>query len=76
MDKALSRADLENRFGFVSSPFGEEVPRAAKRSELREAFIDLADMVNNMLPDSREKSLALTELESASHWAQKALSRT
>lgn len=41
-------------------------------SALREGCRNLANLINDVLPDSREKSLALTHLEDASTYAVKA----
>lgn len=61
----LGRAELEKRFGFIDS--------GANHSDLRETFVDFAEVLDNMLGDSRAKDLALTHLEDASMWAHKAL---
>lgn len=40
---------------------------------VRERFLDLATSLDSILPDGREKSLAVTELQGASMWAIKAV---
>lgn len=40
---------------------------------LRTAFSDLHEMIVNFAPESRERSIALTELETAAMWAIKAV---
>jgi len=40
---------------------------------LRDAFRDLAKLANDMLPESREKSLMMTHLEDASTYGVKAI---
>ena len=40
---------------------------------LREAFSELHDKIEKMAPTSRERSIALTELETAAMWAIKAV---
>lgn len=42
---------------------------------LRLKILDLADYIDRKIPDSREKSLALTKLEEALMWANCAVSR-
>lgn len=42
---------------------------------LREAFKDVANLVDAHVPDSREKSLALTKLEEAVMWANAGVAR-
>jgi hypothetical protein len=72
---SLSRADLENRFGFRNATTEGPNPTAQKHLDVRETFIEFADFLNNTLPDGRAKSIAMTELETASMWAHKALSQ-
>ena len=40
---------------------------------LRQAFSDLHDIVEGHCPDSRERAVALTQLEQAALWAVKAI---
>lgn len=47
--------------------------QAAVVSILRERFLDMALELDKLLPDGREKSVALTELETASHYAVKSV---
>ena len=57
----------------MKSPFDYHVPTASqleRLAEQREAFKQLAAVLDQ-LPHSREKSLALTNLEQAAHWANK-----
>ena len=44
-----------------------------KITELRKLFSDLTEQVIALTPGSREKSIALTELETAAMWAIKAI---
>jgi len=44
-----------------------------KITQLREAFSRLHDEIERLAPDSREKSVALTELETSAMWAIKAV---
>lgn len=44
-----------------------------KIKELREAFSQLHDMIEKTAPPSRERSVALTELETTAMWAIKAV---
>lgn len=45
----------------------------AKISELRQAFSNLHDIIERSAPDSREKSVAFTQLEQSAMWAIKAV---
>lgn len=44
-----------------------------KIRQLREAFSQLYDKIQQLAPDSREKSVALTHLETTAMWAIKAV---
>lgn len=44
-----------------------------KITKLREAFSQLHDMIEQTAPNSREKSVALTNLETTAMWAIKAV---
>lgn len=44
-----------------------------KITKLREAFSRLHDEIGELAPDSREKSVALTNLETTAMWAIKAV---
>lgn len=68
----LTNEELVNRFGNHAAKIeGPENPKA--HEALRHQFMRLAEALDMILPDSRQKSLALTELESASMWAHKSL---
>lgn len=42
---------------------------------LRKQFAELCVTIDNLCPDSREKSVAFTELETAMFWANAAIAR-
>lgn len=44
-----------------------------KITQLREAFSALHDLVEEVAPHSRERSIALTELETSAMWAIKSV---
>jgi uncharacterized coiled-coil DUF342 family protein len=44
-----------------------------KITELRQAFSDLHDQIEELAPQSREKSVALTNLETTAMWAIKSV---
>lgn len=46
---------------------------SAKHELVRHEFIMFVASLDDLLPDGREKSIAMTELENASMWAQKAV---
>lgn len=61
----------------VARLFAHHPPKTDKRIEqhdaIREAAATLAVVFNEVLPDSREKSLALTNLQDAAMWANAAV---
>lgn len=69
----LSHQEVKNRFGRHEGT--TEGPRdvAPKHRELHERFIEFAQLLEDILPDGRAKSITFTELESASSWAHKSL---
>ena len=44
-----------------------------KIKQLREAFSNLHDLIEDVAPSSRERSVALTELETSAMWAIKSV---
>lgn len=44
-------------------------------TKLRDKAKELANLIDELCPDSREKSLALTNLEQASMWANASIAR-
>lgn len=44
-----------------------------KITEIREAFSKLQDLIESTAPVSRERSVAITELETAAMWAIKSI---
>lgn len=75
-DMPLGRDEINNRFGFHRSTL--EGPNATmdKHRFLRIAFRDFAEWLDQHLPEGRDKSIAMTELESASMWSHKAIAKT
>lgn len=63
--------DLENRFTY-HAPKGDQQERY---QELRKGFLQLAKKIYDSCPHSRERSVAMTELESAAMWANASIAR-
>ena len=63
--------DLENRFTYHSPREGQP----AKYEYIRKRALILAHDLNELCPESREKSLALTKLEEMVMWANAAIAR-
>ena len=62
---------LENNFTYHSPKPGQNEKYVA----LREKAKDLAYLIKELTPKSREQSVALTELETAIFWANAAIAR-
>lgn len=68
----MTPEDIENRFAFHAATTEEK--RDAHTS-VRQNCRQLADFLNEKLPDGRELSLAVTKLEEVMFWANAALAR-
>lgn len=68
----MTNEDLENRFNY--HPAG--VVKGYQHTAVRAACFELAEDLNNWLPEGREKALAITKLEEAMFWANAAIART
>lgn len=65
--------DIEHRFAFHAAS------RQEKRDEhtsARQGCRQLADRLNELLPEGREKALAITKLEEVMFWANAAIARS
>ncbi len=62
---------LENNFKYHSPKAGQP----EKYTALRDKAKELAYMIDDMCPASREKSLAITQLEQAAMWANASIAR-
>jgi RecB family exonuclease len=63
--------DLENRFMYHPP----KKDQGNRYEQIREAALRFATVVNELTPDSREKSLAITNLEEAVMWANASIAR-
>ena len=69
---AIGQDELHKRFAYhPATP-----DTATTYSILRDLFERLATAVDELTPDSREKSLAVTHLEDSLMWANKAVAMT
>lgn len=64
--------DLVSRFSF--HPAKDELTKA-KHKRVRNFCLDLADELNAVVPEGREKSLAITKLEEVMMWANAGIAR-
>ena len=62
---------IENNFVYHAPKDGQ----TEKYQQLRSEAKALAHLINDLCPDSREKSLAITKLEDAIMWANASIAR-
>jgi hypothetical protein len=67
----MQQSDLDNRFTYHAPVEGQ--PRLYEA--VRAAAKEVAEAYNEMCPEGREKSLAITHLEEAVFWANAAIAR-
>lgn len=67
----MANADLENRFTYHPPKPGQ--PQIYE--QVRYYAKEFADYIDSMVPDSREKSLAITALEECVMWANAGVAR-
>jgi hypothetical protein len=67
----IGDAELAKRFTY-HAPKGDQ---AGRYERIRSEAHDLALVIDELAPDSREKSLAITNLEEAVMWANAAIAR-
>ena len=67
----MNQADLDNRFTYHPP----KALQAEKYTAIRELAKGLAKFIEDVCPDSREKSLAMTNLEQAVMWANASIAR-
>ncbi|QSM01221.1 hypothetical protein QDA08_gp26 [Microbacterium phage NoodlelyBoi] len=70
---ALGEDQIEHRFGFHKATVEGENATLPVHRETRIKFREFAAFLDETLPDGRAKSVAMTELESASMWAHKSI---
>lgn len=67
----MDAAELERRFTYHAPREGQPQKYEALRAKARE----LAEMIGELCPDSREKSLAVTKVEEGVMWANASIAR-
>ncbi len=68
----MDLTDLENRFTYHAPKNADMVDTYAT---MRSSGFALAQYINDVCPESREKSLAITKLEEVVMWANAAIAR-
>lgn len=67
----IEDSELCNRFNYHQPTNRQEEFYTA----IRKAAFSMASLINDLCPDSREKSLAMTKLEEAVMWANASIAR-
>lgn len=70
-EEDMTSKEIESRFSY-HAPRGDQPERYER---IRAAARDLAGLVDEACPDSREKSLAMTRLEECVMWANSSIAR-
>lgn len=73
---ALTQHEINSRFGFHKATIEGPEATQPKHVDLRIKCKEFAQYLDDILPDGRYKSLALTELENAAMWSHKAIAET
>lgn len=68
----MDNQELQGRFSYSKAT---TVEQSEKHGRVYQEFPIFAEFLNHLIPDSREKSLALTALEESMVWANKAIAR-
>ncbi len=68
----MSRSEEIDKNFTYHAPFGDQPDRYVM---IRAGGHELATLIDKMVPESREKSLAITNLEQAIMWANAAIAR-
>jgi hypothetical protein len=67
----MSNEKIENNFSYHSPKEGQP----EKYQAIREKAKELAYLINDTVPDSRERSIAMTQLEDTVMWANAGIAR-
>jgi hypothetical protein len=68
----MDQEDIKNRFTY-HKPDNDKI---VLHERIRRYGFDLSTYLNEVLPDGREKSLAVTKIEEAIMWANASLARS
>lgn len=69
----LGPEEIEHRFGFHKATTEGENATLPKHRDTRLKYREFAEFLDEVLPDGRAKSVAMTKLEDASMWSHKAI---
>lgn len=65
----IGKSEIEHRFGFHKATVEGDNATLPRHRDLRKEFKEFAAMLDEALPESREKSLVFTKLQEASMWS-------
>ena len=68
----MDTKDLENRFKF--HPAKDEIIKL-NHQEIRTSCLHLSQVIDKLVPEGREKALAITKLEEVMMWANAGIAR-
>lgn len=71
--RTVGEDEIRNRFGFHKGTIEGPNATSPQHAYLRVQYMWFVDMLDRLLPPSRAKSVAMTEMETASMWAHKAI---
>ena len=67
----FTQEELDTRFTYHAPKAGQ----SEKYTKIRDKAAELATLINELCPESREKSLSVTKLEEVSMWANASIAR-
>lgn len=68
-NRSLEHSEIENRYGYHK---GTDIT-GPQHKMCRQKFMEMAEFLDALLPSGRAKALAMTELENAAMWGNKAI---
>ena len=68
-----SQAEIDHRFAFHAATTAE---KRGEHGSVRNACGELASLLNDRLPEGREKAVVFTKLEEVMFWANAAIARS
>lgn len=75
-NSTLGIDEIEHRFGFHKATIEGDNATLPMHRDVRVRFRLFVEQLDMILPPGRAKSVAMTELETASMWAHKAIAET
>lgn len=65
----IGQEEIKSRFGFHKGTIEGPNATAPRHADLRREFVAFANLLDEALPDGREKALVMTKLQEASMWS-------